>query len=350
VWRYNKCAMPDDPSSLEIAPFSFGNGGDVHFEKLAKANGTRYWFARDLMRAMGYESWSEFTKSINRAVAACTTLNINVAENFVQHKRNVNGKNVDDFKLTRFACCLTAMNGDPKKPYVAAAQAYFIALAEVLQDVRLPAETVDRIIIREEISDREITLNEAAAAAGVEFYARFQNAGYRGMYNMEYMALKQMKGIPDLKRSLLDFMGKDELAGNLFRLTLTEGRIRKENARGQRNLEDIAEQVGRRVRRTMIEETGVRPEEIPIAPDIKTVRRGLRDAQKGFEQLDDLEAQRMCEAETIAELPAASREIVPDCPECAAGSPYAHFGSSQCTSGSLASGGKVAHCSCDYCA
>jgi hypothetical protein len=166
-----------------------------------------------------------------------------------------------------------------------------------------------------------------------------QNAGYRGMYNMDLSELKRLKGISDPQRPLLDYMGKDELAGNLFRLTLTEGRIRRDRARGQWDLEFIAEDVGRRVRSTMIDETGIRPEDLPLAPDIKTVRRGLRDTKKGFDKLDDLEAQRLLEAREMAQLPAPSRERVPDCAECAGGNPYGHFGSPQCTSGSLAAGG-----------
>jgi DNA-damage-inducible protein D len=181
---------------------------------------------------LGYEKWAQFKKVINRAIAACLTLNINVSENFIPRLSIEDGKPVEDFKLSRFACCLTTLNGDPKKPIVAAAQGYFISLSEVLQDIRLDAESVDRIVIRDEISEREITLSEAAASAGIQFFNRFQNAGYRGMYNMEYGQLKELKGIPDVRRSLLDFMGRDELAANLFRLSLTEGRIRKRESTG----------------------------------------------------------------------------------------------------------------------
>ena len=71
------------------------------------------------------------------------------------------------------------------------------------------------------------------------------------------------KGI-EQSRSLLDFMKKDELAAHLFRISLTEGRIKRDGIRGQYNLEKAAEQVGLKVRHTMIEETGVYPENIPL--------------------------------------------------------------------------------------
>jgi len=199
--------------------FDFNDTGDNHFEGLAKTNGTRYWHARDLMRALGYEHWTSFKNVINRAIGACMTLGISISENFIQETAVAESRTLEDFELSRFACCLVALNGDPKKPNVAAAQVYFVSLAQVINDVSIPPDGADRVVMREEISDREITLSKAATAAGVEFYDRFQNAGYRGMYNMDYRSLKHLKGIPDMRRSLLDFMGKEELAGTLFRLT-----------------------------------------------------------------------------------------------------------------------------------
>jgi DNA-damage-inducible protein D len=171
-------------------PFDLERTSGNHFEILAKTNGRRYWYARDLMEALGYETWPLFKKTLNKAIGACTTLGISVAENFIQCTRAVDGKSVEDFQLSRLACCLTAINGDTSKPNVAAAQMYFIALAQVLNDITLPPDAVDRILIRQEISELEVTLGKTAAQAGVEFYDRFQNAGYRGMYNMDLAELK----------------------------------------------------------------------------------------------------------------------------------------------------------------
>lgn len=208
---------------------------------------------------------------------------------------------------------------------------------------------MDRIAIREEVSEREVTLTRTAAAAGVVNYGSFQNAGYRGMYNRDLSELKKLKGIPDLKRSLLDFMGKDELAGNLFRLTLTEGRIKKEGTKGQAALEDVALAIGGRIRRTIIEETGIKPESLPIAPDIRLVKRSVKGTSKGFEKLDDLAQQRIFEAEAaqLQEIPEAS-DCFHDCAECLSGDPTSHSGSSRCPSGSIASGGTIAHCQCQH--
>ena len=95
------------------------------------------------------------------------------------------------------------------------------------------------------------------------YYALFQNKGYLGLYNMSISQLRERKGIPDGK-NLLDFMEKEELAANLFRITQTEAKIRNEGLRGQKMLEDAAYSVGRQVRKAMEEISGTRPENLPV--------------------------------------------------------------------------------------
>jgi DNA-damage-inducible protein D len=350
VWLYNENTMTG--KQMELTLFEPDDNGCVQFELLAKTNGTRYWSAREVMSALGYDNWSDFYKRvINRAIGACFSIHVRVDEHFIQDTREIGGKAVEDLKLTRFACCLISLNGDPRaNPRVAAAQAYFISLAMILQDAVLDPESADRLVMREDISAREITLGKTARAAGVDSFPMFQNAGYRGMYNMNLADLRKLKGIPDMKKTLLDFMGKDELAGNLFRLTLTEGRIRKEQTRGQAALESVAEQVGRRVRHMMIDETGIAPENLPIGPDIRTIPGTLKGVNRGFGVLDDLDQQRITEQQALAGLSDRTADFFPDCAECIAGNRLSHSGSSQCTSGSIASGGSVVHCNCDYCA
>jgi DNA-damage-inducible protein D len=198
----------------------------------------------------------------------------------------VDGKTTKDYKLSRFACYLVAMNGDVKKPAVAAAQAYFATLAEAARRYVQNARDVERVQIRDEMSGREKSLVTVAKNAGVEQYQFFQNAGYRGMYNMNFNDLKRAKGIPDEKRSLLDFMDKRELAANLFRITETEAKLKSDQIHGQRPAELAATEVGHRVRKMMIDTDGTKPEDLPLTSDIKEVRAGLKKAAKEFVQID----------------------------------------------------------------
>jgi DNA-damage-inducible protein D len=255
------------------------------FEALSKTNGFRFWWASELATTLGYESLNGFRKAVERAMIALTSLNIPVFDNIIQEQRELDGRTIVDYRLSRFACYLAAMNGDPKKPQVAQAQAYFVQWAEACRLYLEQAEGVERVAIRGEISEHERTLSGTANRAGVTDYALFQNSGYRGLYNMDLWLVRRRKGVPQ-GRSPLDFMGKTELAANLFRVTQTEEKIRAERIRGQKPLERTAEDVGRRVRRTMIEISGKRPEELPPAEDIRQVHKKLKTSHREIRRLD----------------------------------------------------------------
>ncbi len=323
------------------------------FEALAQENGKRTWSARRLMAALGYDNWSSFKKDIDKAIAACALLGVQVFEHFSPSKtENADGRVVEDYTLSRFACGMIALNGDSKNKNVAAVQAYFVSIAAAFTGQAIQhAESMDRLAIREEISEREITLSETVAHAGVRDYGSFSVAGYVGMYEMDYQELRRLRNVSDKpKRSVLDFMGKDELAGNLFRLAMTEGRIKKENTKGQIPLERVAREVGRRVRQTMHDEIGSYPEELPTSQDIREIRKGLKSAGKTMLPYDDLEAERKVQAGFLSDHAIEPNpDSVEGCSECAGGNPAPHYGSAQCRSGSLASGGTVAHCQCEFC-
>jgi DNA-damage-inducible protein D len=255
------------------------------FEALSKTNGFRFWWASELAATLGYEGLNGFRKAIERAMVALTSMNVPIIENIVQHEREVDGKKTLDYKLSRFACYLSAMNGDPKKPQVAQAQQYFVAWAEACRLYLEEADGVERVAVRGEISEHERTLSGTAKMAGVTEYALFQNSGYRGLYNMDLWKVRQRKGVPK-GRSPLDFMGKTELAANLFRVTQTEEKIRSERIRGQQSLERVAEGVGRKVRNTMIEISGKKPEDLPPAEDIKELHKKLKSSHREIRKLD----------------------------------------------------------------
>lgn len=251
-----------------------------NFDDYGQANGIYYWYARDFMEYLGYSNWSSFSGVINRAIATCTSSAIDIVGNFDLVDRDIDGAKVRDYKLSKFACYLIAMNGDPKKEQVAKAQIYFAKAAEILNHYLEESENIERILIRDDISDHESTLAGIANQQGVTQYQFFQNSGYRGMYNKNLNDLKAYKGLSKTNRSLLDFMGKEELAANLFRITQTEAKIKNDNIRGQTRLETAAEKVGQQVRNAMMEISGTKPEDLPLAEDIKHVKKSLKTTHK----------------------------------------------------------------------
>lgn len=259
--------------------------GQPNFNDLANQNGFTYWWASQLMRMLGYHSLDAFQKPIHKAMATCGTLSIDLTDNFVQQNRLVEGKPVKDYRLSRFACYLVAMNADPKKPEVARAQAFFAALAESFRRYVEQAGEVERVLVREEISIHERSLSGTAKEYGVTEYSLFQNAGYRGLYNMNISQLKSLKCVPG-SRSPLDFMGGVEMAANLFRITQTELKLKTDGIVGQRHAENTAHHVGREVRNTMQKISGVKPEDLPAAEDIRKIRGDLKASHKEFKKLD----------------------------------------------------------------
>lgn len=270
-------------SNSEIFHF---NKDKQNFDDFGLENGMKFWYARQFMSMLGYEDFQSFKKAINKAMIACDALGIGMENNFISINRDIDGKNLQDYKLSRFACYMTAMNGDVKKPEVASAQAYFVTLAESMRRYIEQSQNIERVLIREDISEREKSLSSVAKTAGVDNYAYFQNAGYLGLYNMPLNRLKLVKGIQQ-QRTLLDFMGKEELAANLFRITQTEAKIKNENLVGQNRLERAAKDVGHKIRNTMIEISGTTPENLPIAEDIKEVKKELKQTNKKFLEMDD---------------------------------------------------------------
>ena len=255
------------------------------FENKSRENGFTHWYASDLMDMLSYTSWSSFMRPLNKAIQVCNSLGIPIMDNFIQVINDLNGKKNDDYKLSRFACYLIVMNSDIKKPVVANAQAYFAGLAGAIHDYIEETQKIERVIIRDEISEHEKSLSGIVKKSGVLNYAFFQNAGYRGMYNMNMSSLKQYRGL-NKDQSLLDFMGGTELAANLFRITQTSEKIKNENITGQDMLEKVHENIGKKIRNTMKEISGTLPEQLPKEENIKNVKKGLKTTNKTFQAID----------------------------------------------------------------
>lgn len=252
--------------------------GSSSFEDFKNENGITFWWASDLMRMLGYKDMKSFQKVLDRATKAFVSLNIPHYENIISQQREIDGNNCQDFKLSRFACYITVMNGDPKKVEVAEAQAYFAQQTRKFELYIENNNDIERILIREELTEGNKSLASVAKHSGVIDFAKFQNAGYLGMYNMESWKLEKKRNVK--KGSLMEHMGRTELAANLFRVTQTEERIRNKGIKGQNNLEQTHYQVGKEVRGIIQKNMGKNPESLPQEKQISDVKKGLKDGHK----------------------------------------------------------------------
>lgn len=191
---------------------------------------------------------------------------------------------VEDYMLSRFACYLVVMNGDPRKEVVAVGQAYFAVKTrqqELIEKYEEMSEDQKRLAIRNEMKRHNIALADAAHDAGViepKDYAIFQNKGYQGLYGG--LGVKEIHARKGLKKSqkILDHMGSTELAANLFRATQTEEKLRRENIQGKAAANQTHYDVGRKVRQTIQELGGTMPEDLPT-PE-KSVQQIEREVER----------------------------------------------------------------------
>lgn len=247
--------MAEQSTSQHVFHF---NEDEPNFESFAEENGFRFWYARTLMSCLGYTGWDSFQRVMNQAMQILNTLGMPIQDHIMFVGRTIDGKQETDAKLSRVACYYIAMRADARKPEVAGAINYFATIAGAIRDHFEQIENADRIAFRGEITEREKSLTSTAKQAGVVNYAYFQNARYVGLYNRSIAQLRQLRGI-DSSRTPLDYMGKDELAANLFAMSQTELKIKADRVSGQGQAEEIAREVGKKVRESMISISGVAP-------------------------------------------------------------------------------------------
>lgn len=250
--------------------------------------GEEYWLARELQPVLEYIQWRNFETVISKAKEACynsgNTVEAHFADVSKMVKAGVAEKPVDDIMLSRYACYLIVMNGDPRKEVIAMGQTYFAIKTrqqEIIENFDSLSEAQKRLAIRNEIKNHNIALADAANKAGVVEpldYAIFQNYGYRGLYGgMDKNAIHAHKGLKKSQK-ILDHMGSTELAANLFRATQTEEKLRKDNIKGKQNANKTHYEVGAKVRKTIAELGGTMPEDLPT-PD-KSIAQIEREIEK----------------------------------------------------------------------
>ncbi|WP_407475372.1 BRO family protein [Elizabethkingia anophelis] len=258
---------------------------ELTFEDFKQENGITYWWASDLMKMLGYSDLKVFIdKPVQKATKVLMSLGITHFNEIKHEMRDANGESVQDAKMTRFACYLTAMNSDVKKPEVAAAQAYFASQTQKFELLVSSGDQFERLLTREELAEGQKSLASVAKNAGVEDFAKFQNAGYLGMYNMPSWKLEKKRGVA--KGKLFDYMGRSELAANLFRVTQTEERIKYKGIKGQNNIEQAHHEVGKEVREIIVKNIGKTPENLIQEQPLPQVKKELKQGHKKMIQED----------------------------------------------------------------
>ena len=253
------------------------NNNNTTFEGIKHTDeyGNEYWSARELQEALQYTEWRKFEGVINKAKIACESSGYKALEHFVGADKTSNMPNggvkiITDYKLSRYACYLIAQNGDSRKNSVALAQTYFAVQTRKMElterEYSSLTEDEKRLYQRSLTKKGNYSLNKAARDAGVKNFDKFHNAGYKGLYNGETADdIAKRKGLR-YREDILDNMGSEELIANLFRISQTESKLRKDNIKGEMLATKTHYEVGNKIRNTIKELGGTMPEDLR-APD-----------------------------------------------------------------------------------
>ena len=252
-------------------------------------NGNECWYARELQNILEYTQWRRFENVINKAKIACKNSNIKVDDHFANVGKMVDiGSNTKritkDYRLTRYACYLIAQNGDSRKEVIALAQTYFAIQTrkQELSEKEYNELTEDekRLYRRNQARKGNYNLNKTAVKSGVKDLARFHNAGYKGLYNGEtaddIFKRKKLR----YREDILDNMGSEELADNIFRIAQTDAKLKRDNVDNEYKANYVHYEVGKEIRNSIKRLGGTMPENLP------TPYKSLKDLEKEIKKLE----------------------------------------------------------------
>lgn len=241
--------------------------------KQIREDGSEFWSARELASALDYNKWENFSNVIKRAMIACENSGHTIAYDFPEVRKIVEAgatkKPILDYELSRYACYLIVQNGDPRKEVIALGQTYFAIQTyrqEVADHFNELSEDNRRPVVRGDIKQWNQMLAETAYKAGVitnDEFAIFQNAGYMGLYGgLDVDDIHTKKGL-EVGQKILDYMGSTELIANLFRISQTEEKLRKDEVDNAKTATYVHYSVGREVRTAIEKIGGTMPEDLP---------------------------------------------------------------------------------------
>lgn len=228
--------------------------------------GNEWWSARDLQKALQYIEWRKFINVIEKAKIACKNSKNNSGYDFVHVDKIVKAgatyKKIEDYKLSRYACYLIVQNSDPRKKVIALGQTYFAVQTRRQELFDELTEDERRLDLRKRVRKSNYGLNRTAVNSGVKNLAEFHNAGYKGLYNGETADDIFKRKKLNYREDILDNMGSVELGANLFRITQTDDKLKRDNVDDEYTANSVHYNMGRDIRKFIKNQGGIMPEVI----------------------------------------------------------------------------------------
>lgn len=247
------------------------------------------WFARDLQPLLGYARWENFQVAVNRAIDSCKSQSINEGDHFraVTKMVRIGSKTdrpVNDFMLTRFACYLIAQNGDPKKEEVAFAQGYFAVQTRRAELIAEHLNHIARMEVRDRLRASEKQLSQNIYQRGVDDkgFARIRSRGDAVLFGgFTTEAMKKRLGVKS--GPLADYLPTLTIAAKNLATEMTNYNVEQKDLQGEGAITTEHMQNNGSVRQ-MLGQRGIKPEDLPVAEDIKKIERRVASNQKKIEK------------------------------------------------------------------
>lgn len=238
-----------------------------------------FWYARELMRLLGYSRWENFDNAVGRAMESCETSEIEPLDHFREVTKMVTlgsgaQRPVKDYMLTRYACYLIAMNGDTSKEEIAFAQSYFAVQTRKQELIEERIAYIERTQARGRLKESEKRLSQNIYERGVDDrgFARIRSKGDEALFGG--YTTKEMKTKLGMKnnRPLADFLPTLTIAAKNLATEMTNYNVEEKDLQGENAIttEHVQNNTGIR---QMLGKRGIKPEELPAAEDIKKLER-----------------------------------------------------------------------------
>lgn len=265
----------------------------MQFDSLAQSvpdENIEFWFARDLQEPLGYARWENFLTAIQRAIDSCKSTGYSADDHFRGVTKMVKlgsgaERPIDDFMLTRYACYLVAMNGDPRKEAIAFAQSYFATQTRKQEIIEERMKLQARLDARDRLRESEKTLSTNIYERGVDDagFGRIRSRGDTALFGGHTTQMMKNKYGIASTRPLADFLPTLTIAAKNLATEMTNHNVRQENLQGETAITDEHVQNNLSVR-SMLDQRGIQPEKLPAEEDIKKLERRVKSDAKKLEK------------------------------------------------------------------
>lgn len=256
------------------------------FMQIVEESEIEFWYARDLMKLLGYEQWRNFENAISKAMESCKSAQIEVSDHFAEVSKMVmigSGaeRKLKDYMLTRYACYLIAQNGDPKKEEIAFAQSYFAVQTRKQELIEERISYIERTEARGRLRESEKRLSQNIYERGVDDagFGRIRSRGDQALFGgKSTQEMKQLLGVKD-SRPLADFLPTLTIAAKNLATEMTNYNVEEKDLQGENAISNEHVQNNSTVR-NMLGTRGIKPEELPASEDIRKLERKVKSQEK----------------------------------------------------------------------